>query len=413
MEISHPKHYCETCWRELVNECYILCTKCHGFTQCLNCFAQGYEKGTHLKTHPYILMKASTPNLFTSDWTIEEEIILLDSIIICGLGNWNEVSRHVESKDPNECESHYFGIYCDQLSSPLPTIPDEIQPPIPLPPPLPFSTQAIESCPTALTSNFSAKSKNQIPAEYSKYMVRRGEFEEEFEDDAEIIISDISFDEDTDTYESIQEKLVNLTSYNSVLDERLLQTETAIEWEIHYNLFKTLGGSTPAEKEADVKILPLAPYIGKEKTKELAKYLHEQRRQREKIDNRLLWQANGVPTIHEGFLFQTLKDMVKDEKLAESDIPKWNQYIENYIKEHGRELSEDTKKLSPNEIDLCKINDISTPLYLALKDGIMREYTARGGRLSKDDAVAIQPEYAKVIEEMYNLYVSNGWIFSF
>ncbi len=38
----------------------------------------------------------------------EEELLLLQAISLCGIGNWIDISNQIKTKSPIECEIHYF-----------------------------------------------------------------------------------------------------------------------------------------------------------------------------------------------------------------------------------------------------------------------------------------------------------------
>ena len=58
--------------------------------------------------------------LFDEDWEAEEELLLLEAISKYGLGNWEDVSDHVGTKSLVSCREHYFSVYIDSATSPLP-----------------------------------------------------------------------------------------------------------------------------------------------------------------------------------------------------------------------------------------------------------------------------------------------------
>jgi hypothetical protein len=45
----------------------------------------------------------------------------------CGMGNWVDISeQYVKSKDPKECEEHYFSFYYKSRDDHLPDINNDI-----------------------------------------------------------------------------------------------------------------------------------------------------------------------------------------------------------------------------------------------------------------------------------------------
>jgi hypothetical protein len=58
--------------------------------------------------------------VLTTDWTANEELLLLEGIEMHGLGNWIDVSNHLSTKTAADCERHFFSVYVDIPSHPLP-----------------------------------------------------------------------------------------------------------------------------------------------------------------------------------------------------------------------------------------------------------------------------------------------------
>jgi transcriptional adapter 2-alpha len=66
----------------------------------------------HRPNHSYYIYDNLNFPLFTKDWIAKEELTLLQGVMKCGLGNWNDISsQYVETKSPKECEDHYFSFF--------------------------------------------------------------------------------------------------------------------------------------------------------------------------------------------------------------------------------------------------------------------------------------------------------------
>lgn len=114
----------------------------------------------------------------TADWSANEELLLLEGIEMHGLGNWIDVSNHISTKTAAECEKHYFGVYIDVPSQPLPELGQ-------------WSEQELESLTLENTKRIRAMGKIKHPPfpkvqpsvpinpELSGYMEKRHEFETE------------------------------------------------------------------------------------------------------------------------------------------------------------------------------------------------------------------------------------------
>jgi len=151
-----------------------------------------------------------------------------------GFGNWGDVSDHVGTKLPAECKQHYFDTYINISSAPLPdlthilTTSESLQQRNSKLKENPIDSYDYEEDPPVLSSNKSSpqrKENNSKPnaqfsqPEYAGYMSFRGDFETEWDNDAEIILCEMSFNED-DTPVERDLKLRILEIYNQRLDER-------------------------------------------------------------------------------------------------------------------------------------------------------------------------------------------------
>jgi transcriptional adapter 2-alpha len=243
-------------------------------------------------------------------------------------------------------------------------------------------------------------------------MERRGEFGNEFNDEAEHIIDGLTFDAD-EPINSMNSKIQALQCYNSQLQVRKLKTKVVLEWQLHYGKPRdwqnTMGGQTPAERDIDARLLTLAPYIGRKKTEGIAAKIHELSRTTETIAARQRWQKNGIQSISEGVLFSMLETLVRDGKVSEVEVHKWNRAIAEYESEARTAEPEDAKLLTQKELELCQVDDIRPPMFVALKDLIIREYAVRGS-LSLEEALELVPEEAEKVGHMYELFAEAGWI---
>lgn len=71
----------------------------------------------------FIQDKYSHP-IITADWGGEEEMLLVEGLETCGIGNWQDISDHVGTKTLEECRDHYIKYYLDSPDYPLPARPN-------------------------------------------------------------------------------------------------------------------------------------------------------------------------------------------------------------------------------------------------------------------------------------------------
>ncbi|KAH0794198.1 Myb-like DNA-binding domain containing protein [Histomonas meleagridis] len=398
---------CETCFRKLENECHIQCTRCKGFTQCMECFALGIEKGTHLKEHPIIVMEPYTQNFFTEDWCLEEELKLLDSIEVCGIGNWVDISERMgKTKTKEECESHYYGAYIDVPNSPHPDM--KLKHEFDLPSQDIYPIQ--ESLPSMgddknLHNKLNQKDKKTNGAEYCGYMPMRGEFDTEFNNKAEMMINGIQFD-DTDTEETLEKKLNVLLCYDTQLAERSSRRKVVIDWEIHMKNSSKLNETT---KDINPIFLSLAPYYDRSQIQEMNNEVNDLHKYYNYIIQHRRWISGGVLTNEEGFLLDDLNKIInRPHKNDKELVDEWNERIKEYCSAiNGKDDGAFMKQLMlKEEIDFCYANNLDNNLYQAMKDLIMREAALRNGNLSRNEAMELDTEHANLIGAMWDKFVS-------
>ncbi|XP_011377708.1 transcriptional adapter 2-alpha isoform X2 [Pteropus alecto] len=99
---------CRGCSSYLM-EPYIKCAECGPppFFLCLQCFTRGFEFKKHQSDHTYEIMTSDFPVLDPS-WTAQEEMALLEAVMDCGFGNWQDVANQMCTKTKEECEKHYM-----------------------------------------------------------------------------------------------------------------------------------------------------------------------------------------------------------------------------------------------------------------------------------------------------------------
>ncbi|KAH0799577.1 Myb-like DNA-binding domain containing protein [Histomonas meleagridis] len=398
---------CSTCHRDISNEIYVKCARCSGFNQCLECFSIGAEAQSHLKTHPFVILEPILQPIFQKGWTAEEEILLLNAIQSCGLGNWHEISDVIKTKTPVECETHYFDTFVESPIAPLPQ--NKIIKESVLPPPPDFDTSPRESRPSiSHEKNLAERNKKErtTPAEFAGWMPRRHEFEVEYMNDAEQLVSSISFSETEETEESLAKKLKSLRVYNEQLEERHLRTQFAEDYDLLDHDFRSFGGKTKQEREIEEQLLPLAQVLPKNELVSFIESYEEEMRLREQLETLKNWRMNGVSTHGEGALFNQLDALVREDRLSVSAVDKWNREFLSYTESSFR-TTLDRQLLNPEENQICRILSISPQSYLMIKDCLLQEFETSGKMTSKM-AVSLMPKRETVMKTIYEYLKKVG-----
>ncbi|THD18384.1 hypothetical protein D915_011170 [Fasciola hepatica] len=96
----------------------------HSLLRNCQCFLCGVEGGKHKKCHGYTIEKtdSSVPEyLFDpiwpteSAWRYHEELKLVGALETYGYGNWSEIASCVTDRTPIECKTHYDRFYITGL----------------------------------------------------------------------------------------------------------------------------------------------------------------------------------------------------------------------------------------------------------------------------------------------------------
>uniref|UniRef100_A0A6Q2XJL7 Transcriptional adapter n=1 Tax=Esox lucius TaxID=8010 RepID=A0A6Q2XJL7_ESOLU len=209
---------CRGCSSNLV-EPYIKCAECgpSSFLLCLQCFTRGFEYKKHESDHKYEIMTSDFPVL-EPGWTAQEEIALLEAVMDCGFGNWQDVAYQMRTKSKEECEGHYMKNFINNplFSSTL------------------LSLRQMEEARTADTAiPFKPTDDPPRPTfdsmlsrDMAGYMPARADFMEEFDNYAEWDLKDIDFvDDDSDILHALKIAVVDI--YHSRLKERGRRKKTS------------------------------------------------------------------------------------------------------------------------------------------------------------------------------------------
>ncbi|XP_076646017.1 transcriptional adapter 2A isoform X1 [Halictus rubicundus] len=217
-EIITSDPTCRVCKSALM-EPYIRCAVCSNTDLCPSCFSSGCEINDHKNDHDYIIIKNEFPLIHGSGWTAKQELEFLDVLQECGFGNWGDISKRMQGKSAEECRSHYLQHYIDNQSIPgLPKIRETRTSLFGCDPiPYLYKLQDLEEPPRFAPNTLNCKL-------LAGYNPARSDFEVNFDNHAELIISDLDYDEFdlNDNYElgkALQIAMVQ--AYNNRLKERM------------------------------------------------------------------------------------------------------------------------------------------------------------------------------------------------
>lgn len=371
--------YCLNCQKDLTRNIRITCVDCPNSSSaaplavelCVECFSVGVELGGHKKTHRYSVSdclafplvrervsaasttapsatasaNAATPAAPVpakeADWTAEEELLLLEAIEMFGMGNWKDIAEHVATKTDRKCESHYMTAYLGTadlmprfLDQPLTAAEEtkELQQ-------LKDKTlaQQAHAAATAATvgETTAAAAMPSGGSELSGYMPLRGDFDVEYDNEAELILADMEFaDDDHPTERELKLKVIEI--YNAKLDERERRKKFVVERGLlDYKKHQQTERRRPKEeRELIAQMRPFARFQTPKEHDDFVAGLITAMRLRKQILPLQEYRKNGVRTLAEAELY----DVEKKKRDTEQALQKQRDSAA-YLYESGRPVS--------------------------------------------------------------------------
>ncbi|GMH61627.1 hypothetical protein TrST_g9106 [Triparma strigata] len=332
---------CDICHTDISSKVRLRCGVCPDFDMCLECFVQVQESkrkvGEHEWSHCYRVCDSSKSPLFTSDWSLGDEILLLESISQFGLGNWSEVSDHVsrlssDTKTPRKCMEHYLDVYLERHGYVLPEKYHDDSPTFAPPCGLVGLGETVGSSTNRdlkiqaslnlfkriekateetekeaireearrmdLTEPFNVDDIMKMQGyDLTGFMPRRREFDVEWEQDAEVLVGDMEF-LPKDTKEEREMKLKVLRIYNGKLAERGRRKEFVFDRGLldYKKMEEEDSRHTVAERDMLKRARMFARFQTKEKHEKFTEGLLQAAKMREEIARLKVYQQMGFTT---------------------------------------------------------------------------------------------------------------------
>jgi transcriptional adapter 2-alpha len=362
---SEPKRasaQCFYCARNVSDCVRIRCAECPDeLDLCVECFSVGAEVGPHKACHSYRVVDSLAFPFLTFDWSAEEELALLEALETYGLSSWTDVADHVGTKTKTQCHAHYCERYINAPTAPLPDLSAVIgkegasalavaqdaaaavaaaaaPPPLPgaaeaaaaasLPagagaaaPPLSAGAAAAlalastgiaeEVARQALLASFARPSDPRLEgnsAEMTGFNAKRGEFDPEYDNEAELPLADMDFRKE-DTAEERALKLRMVEVYNMRLDERARRRAFVLDRGL-LNVKRTQAAErrrTPEERELAARCRVLARFHTPAEHEALLDGLASEARLRARVEELKEWRRAGITSLAEGDVYEAEK----------------------------------------------------------------------------------------------------------
>ena len=242
---------CSYCKKNIAGACRIKCAVCVDFTLCADCFCSGVNLDPHVNTHSYRPIDALEYPIFAKDWSAREELLLLDCIEKYGAGNWKTISEIIsQTKLTSRVEEHYWEKYMGVHGSVLPAktytsdgdlvstanfvAVDKLTDAIDLSacdvvPGYVAGEEVVRDRTKDVTKGNKERDLSTLPgADLPGYMPLRRDFDTEYENDAEVILAELEFNDDDHPSER-ELKLQVIRIYNAKLAERNRRKDFAVD----------------------------------------------------------------------------------------------------------------------------------------------------------------------------------------
>ncbi|KAJ3430491.1 transcriptional adapter 2-alpha [Anaeramoeba flamelloides] len=113
--------HCMSCNEDLTNSIIVKCAICDSMMMCVVCFMKGVQLNDHQPNHDYQVFNCQETPIYQMRWSLKDEVLLLEAIDKCGLGNWSKIARIVNTKTKLQCKLHFERVYIQSKIFPYPS----------------------------------------------------------------------------------------------------------------------------------------------------------------------------------------------------------------------------------------------------------------------------------------------------
>uniref|UniRef100_T1IYY3 Transcriptional adapter n=1 Tax=Strigamia maritima TaxID=126957 RepID=T1IYY3_STRMM len=387
-------------------------------------------------------------------WKATEEILLLDAIEQYGFGNWEDVARHIETRTSEEAREHYHNMYILGNMGKR-TWPNEIR-----------VKPRDHTCPEGgpLSPGLSVK---LLPLELSVqeqqelgYMPNRDDFEREFDNEAESLISNLVVNNEDEEID-LALKLAHVDMYSKRVKERLRRKKVARDYTLVSQFFSWANKQksqnskkklSKEEKEFQEKIRTFAQFQAPQEREQLFEMIQREKELKIRVRELMRFRKNGITKLDvdcEEFESARYKREKKKENKKKSVSLKMLSFISlpimqgNSSSSHRRsslmskkqeekgvdisqddvgadDVKEDAKDfdisvfpgfdmLSDRERKLCTSMGLKPAKYTSLKAVLIKDH------LQRRKGIPTKPCYPAGLEKAHrrkiiNFLMNSGWI---
>lgn len=210
--MRHPM--CAGCSRSTehwVSAPSFVCQECAALL-CLNCFVANKTVSEHRTNHRYQIRSANRP-LVADAWVAADDLRLFDAVAAAGLGNWTDIAKKIgRSHSASDVRRHYLERHCararKRIQMDLFDVGED------------SAYCGAERIEAMMTDHELDAPQDLLPgAALNGYMPLRGDFDVEYDDDAEILVSDLELrTEENAADRTLKQRVLQI--YHCKLQER-------------------------------------------------------------------------------------------------------------------------------------------------------------------------------------------------
>uniref|UniRef100_A0A0C9RCQ9 Transcriptional adapter n=2 Tax=Fopius arisanus TaxID=64838 RepID=A0A0C9RCQ9_9HYME len=298
----YAKYNCTYC-QEDITGLRVKCVECQEFDLCLQCFSAGAEIGQHKNNHSYQFMDSGTISIFSGrgNWTAREHLRLLDAIEQFGFGNWEDISKHIETRTPEEAKEEYMARYLDG------NIGKHTWPPTESYKPNLTDQTSSDHGPLSpdLTSRLPPLDITPEEAAQLGYMPQRDDFERDYNHEAESLVSSLFLNPAEDDDLDIALKLAHVDMYTNNLRERARRKRVVRDYQLVSQFFASSRKEkgikkkpTREEKDFSERLRVFAQFYTAQEYEQFLANLERERELRLRLSELYRYRENGI-TRHE------------------------------------------------------------------------------------------------------------------
>ncbi|KAJ8674014.1 hypothetical protein QAD02_005276 [Eretmocerus hayati] len=267
------------------------------------CFSAGAEIGQHKNDHSYQFVDSGTFSIFSGrgNWTAREHLRLLDAIEQFGYGNWEDISKHIETRSPEEAKEEYIARYLDGNIGKHTWPPTDTYTPN-------LSDQTISDhgpLSPDLTSRLPPLDISPDEAAQLGYMPQRDDFERDYNHEAESLVSSLFLNPAEDDDLDIALKLAQVDMYTNNLRERARRKRVLRDYQLVSAFFSSSRKEkscrkkqTKEEKDFRERMRVFAQFYTAQEYEQFLASLERERELRLRLSELYRYREHGI-TKHE------------------------------------------------------------------------------------------------------------------